>query len=123
MSLAVFSDPSRPIGRHLIADLRGVAADLLADPEAIRKLLVDAATASGATVLTSNMHHFGPGQGVTGVVLLAESHMSIHTWPEHGYAALDIFVCGECEPRRALERVLEAFGQCECIDKVIVRGE
>lgn len=123
MSSPVFSDPSRPIGRHLVADLRGVAPELLSNPESLRLLLVKAAQASGATVLQSNMHHFGEGQGVTGVVLLAESHMSIHTWPEYGFAAIDIFVCGECEPRRALDFVLQEFGHCECIEKVIVRGE
>ena len=118
----LFSDPRLPVGRHLIAELSGVAPHLLANPESIRALLVDAAQASGAHVLGANMHHFGEGQGVTGVVLLAESHMSIHTWPEHGYAAIDIFVCGECEPRRALERVVAAFGPCKCESGVIVRG-
>jgi S-adenosylmethionine decarboxylase len=122
VSAVLFSDPSRPVGRHLIAELTQVEPRLLADPEAIRALLVSAAQASGATVLQANLHHFGEGMGVTGVVLLAESHMSIHTWPEHGYAALDIFVCGECQPLRALEAVVAAFGNCAYQEKVIARG-
>lgn len=81
------------IGQHLIADLWG--CDGLADPAVIEGALRSAATAAGATLLDLKLHHFGPQQGVTGVALLAESHISIHSWPEHGYAAVDIFLCGE----------------------------
>lgn len=79
-------------GRHLIAELHDAAH--LSDADFIEAALRDAAAAAGATVLDVRLHHFGPGQGVTGVALLAESHISIHTWPEHGYAAIDIFMCG-----------------------------
>ena len=54
--------------------------------------------ATGATILHGHFHHFGPNSGVSGVLVLAESHVSIHTWPERDYAALDIFVCGDCNP-------------------------
>lgn len=89
-------------GTHLIADLHGIACAKLTDATAIEALLRQAALAAGATIVYSHFHAFGPGQGVTGVVLLAESHISIHTWPEIGFAALDIFMCGQAEPRRAL---------------------
>jgi len=80
------------LGLHLIADIAG--AQGLDDCARIETALRDAATAARVTVLDVRLHHFGEGHGVTGVVLLAESHISIHTWPEHGLAAVDIFVCG-----------------------------
>ncbi|WP_132260427.1 adenosylmethionine decarboxylase [Paucimonas lemoignei] len=92
---------------HLIADLHGIAGEKLCDADAIAALLRAAAQAAGATIVYSHFHGFGPGQGITGVVLLAESHISIHTWPELGFAALDIFMCGHAQPHRALA-VIEA---------------
>lgn len=80
-------------GCHVIADMHDCAAPL-DDVAAIEAILRDAAAVAGATVIGVHLHHFGPQQGVTGVAILAESHMSIHTWPEHRYAAVDIFMCG-----------------------------
>ena len=79
-------------GQHLIADLHGCAG--LDDAVRIERALRAAVVAADATLIDLRLHHFGPGQGVTGVAILAESHVSIHTWPEHGYAALDFFLCG-----------------------------
>lgn len=85
---------SRPFlhGLHLIADL--AARERLDDPDFIAAVLRDAAAAAKVTLLELRLHHFGGGNGVTGVALLAESHISIHTWPEDDLAAVDIFVCG-----------------------------
>lgn len=96
-------------GRHLIADLHGCAG--LDDPARIERLLTSAAAAAGATLLEVRLHHFGGAQGVTGVALLAESHISIHSWPEHGYAAVDIFMCGRAHDLdAALDTIAEGLG-------------
>lgn len=79
-------------GTHLLVDLFG--CDGLDDPARVEGALLAAIAAAGATLLDLKLHHFGSGQGVTGVALLAESHISIHSWPEHRYAAVDIFLCG-----------------------------
>lgn len=96
------------LGKHLIAEFWGAAN--ISDPETVRGAMVSAAIKTGATVLDSNTHDFGEGMGVTGVVLLSESHISIHSWPEIGYAALDIFVCGDhVDPYLAIESLKEEF--------------
>ena len=118
MNAAAFN----PCGQHLLADLCGVAPDRLTDPADLEQLLIGAARQAGATVLSSHFHHFGAGQGVTGVVLLAESHISIHTWPESGFAALDIFMCGPTRPQRALEVIHGALQARECAVQTIMRG-
>jgi S-adenosylmethionine decarboxylase proenzyme len=72
--------------------------------------MVKAAIACGAVVLGESFHHFSP-QGVSGVVIIAESHLSIHTWPEHGYAAVDIFTCGTfVNPEKAADLLIEKLG-------------
>jgi S-adenosylmethionine decarboxylase len=92
---------------HLLADFHGVDATRLVDGAALDTMLRRAAHEAGAHILYSHMHGFGEGAGVTGVVLLAESHISIHTWPEYGFAAVDIFMCGSAQPQLALS-VIEA---------------
>ena len=94
-------DGARYAGTHLIIDLRG--AERLDDLEHIETALREAVEASRATLLHLHLHHFTPNGGVSGVAVLAESHISIHTWPERGYAALDVFMCGEARPERTLE--------------------
>jgi len=81
------------LGRHFLLELKDCNRDLLNDLDSLKKLLKDAAAECGAEVLGDSFHRFSP-QGISGVVVIAESHLFIHTWPEHGYAAVDIFTCG-----------------------------
>lgn len=98
------SNSHRCTGRHLLVECFGaLSASNAADLEA---LLRRAAAAGGATVLSCHMHGFGAG--VTGVALLAESHITVHTWPERGYAAFDVFLCGHCDADRAAAVIVEA---------------
>jgi S-adenosylmethionine decarboxylase len=98
-------DGQKFAGMHLLVDFWG--AQNLNDPELIDKVLREASLAAKATILHSHFHHFAPSGGVSGVVVLAESHISIHTWPERAFAAIDIFMCGACDPYKSLP-VLEA---------------
>jgi S-adenosylmethionine decarboxylase len=81
------------LGKHLLLELKDCNSRILNDLDFLRTVLVDAAVEAGAKVLSDSFHRFSP-QGVSGVVVIAESHLSIHTWPEYGYAAVDIFTCG-----------------------------
>jgi S-adenosylmethionine decarboxylase len=100
-------DGQRFAGMHLLLDLWG-AADL-GDPARLEHAMCAAAEAAGATVLHSHFHHFSPDGGVSGVVVLAESHISIHTWPERDFAAIDIFMCGACDPYKSVPVIEAAF--------------
>ena len=104
----VEKDGMKFAGTHLLVDLWG--ATNLDNPELIDAALRGAAIRAGATILHSHFHHFSPNGGVSGVVVLAESHISIHTWPERNFAAVDIFMCGECDPHDAIPVLREAFG-------------
>ena len=101
------------LGTQLLLELKNCNRDLLDDLPYIRSALLEAAEKTGATVIGQSFHQFSP-QGVTGVVAIAESHLCIHTWPEHGYAAMDIFTCGEgFDPKAAAQLMVE---QLECKD-------
>ncbi|MFC1967581.1 adenosylmethionine decarboxylase [Chloroflexota bacterium] len=98
------------LGRHLLLDLKDCDRELLNDVEFLKGALVTAAEECGATVLSVNFNTFNP-QGVSGVVIIAESHISVHTWPEYGYAAVDIFTCGTTvQPEKAAEVLIEKLG-------------
>src|SRR5580698_11272871 len=100
-------DGMKYAGMHLLIDLWG--ASNLDSPELIDKTLCAGALEAGATILHSHFHHFTPNGGVSGVVVLAESHISIHTWPERNFAAVDIFMCGACDPHLAIPVLRAAF--------------
>ncbi len=97
----------RYAGTHLTVDLWGASG--LDDVDLIRATLYRCATACGATILHAHVHHFTPNGGVSGVVVLSESHISIHTWPERDFAALDIFMCGDTQPKKAIPILKHAF--------------
>ena len=100
-------DGLRFAGTHLLIELGG--AKKLTDVDAVEAILREAVAAARATLLRIDLHSFASSGGVTGVAILAESHMSIHTWPETGYVAIDIFVCGACDAFRAIPVLRRGF--------------
>lgn len=111
----------KPLGRHLIADIYHCDLQALDDMDLVREAMLKATKAIGATRLTDAFHKFEPN-GLSGTVVIAESHLSIHTWPEHGYAAVDIFTCGDLDPREGLEVIRVALGAREVRCHEIRRG-
>ena len=102
------SDGFSYAGRHFLIDCWNASG--CNNIALIEQALRDAVLATGATLLHIHLHHFTPNGGVSGVAVLAESHISIHTWPERNYAALDIFMCGDTEPEKAVPVFSSAFG-------------
>jgi S-adenosylmethionine decarboxylase len=95
------------LGKHLLLELKDCNAELLNDMEYLREALSSVALSIGATVIKDSFYQFSP-QGISGVVIIAESHISIHTWPEFCYAAVDVFTCGEViQPARAVKPLAE----------------
>jgi S-adenosylmethionine decarboxylase proenzyme len=95
----------RALGRHLIVELYGCNTDILNDKEKIEQIMMEAAERAGATIVQKVFHLFNP-HGISGVVVIAESHLAIHTWPEYGYAAVDVFTCGsKVDPWKAYEYI------------------
>lgn len=82
------------LGRHILAEIYGCPADILNDVQLVENIMVNAALEAGAEVREVVFHKFSP-QGVSGVVVISESHLAIHSWPELGYAAVDVFTCGD----------------------------
>lgn len=108
-----------PLGRHLLAEFGGCDPSALADLDGVTRAMREAAVAAGATVVTHSFHRFGGGGGISGVVVIAESHLAIHTWPEHAFAAVDFFTCGKVDSELALEHLKAAF-RCAGVETVEV---
>ena len=98
------SDGQRFAGHHYLVDVWGEGA-YLKSQTAIETILREAAEAAGATLLHIHTHQFGEGEGVSGIAILAESHISAHTWPERAFAAFDMFLCGGTDPEAGLKQI------------------
>ena len=97
------------LGKHLLVELHGCQADLLKRVDVVKEIMLGAARACRATIIDSSFHEFSPF-GVSGVVVIAESHLSIHTWHEYRYAAVDIFTCGDViKPEEAADYIGTRF--------------
>ncbi len=112
----------KALGIHLLIEFCSCNRQKIDDVEYIEKVMAQAAEIAGATVLTTAFQDFNP-QGVSGVVVIAESHLTIHTWPEYGYAAVDIFTCGSSvDPWKAVDFLRDEL-ECEEIHaRDFVRG-
>lgn len=110
------------LGRHILAEIYGCDAEILNDRTLIEKIMVDAALKAGAEVREVAFHKFSP-QGVSGVVVISESHLAIHTWPELGYAAVDVFTCGErVDPWDACNYITSLFNAKHMTATEVKRG-
>ncbi len=107
-------------GTHLLIDLWGASS--LTDIEFIEKALKKCIDVCGASLLHIHLHQFSDSGGISGVAILAESHISLHTWPERDYAAFDVFMCGATQPMLAVEVLKQAFRPDRLSVKEILRG-
>ena len=112
----------KALGTHIVCELSGCDPKKLTDVEGVRETMQSAALAANATVVTAAFHRFQP-VGVSGVVVIQESHLSIHTWPETGYAAMDFYTCGDhTDPWAACAFAAEAFGATNMLTTEVRRG-
>ena len=125
-----FSQPKAPeeteqlkaLGTHIVCELSGCDAAKLTDVDAVRAMMENAAKAANASIVTTAFHRFQP-QGVSGVVVIEESHLSIHTWPETGYAAMDFYTCGDhTDPWAACEYAAVALDATTMLTTEVKRG-
>jgi S-adenosylmethionine decarboxylase len=113
----------RPLGRHIIIDLYDCRPEAIGDREGVEEAMVGAAEDMGANVVCVEFHYFEP-QGVSGTVVISESHLTIHTWPEYDFAAVDIFTCADdVDPERAIERLKAEFGPESIETNDLARGD
>ena len=98
----------RTLGRHILVEYYNCDPEILRDSSFIEREMNQAALAASATVVESNFHHFSPW-GVSGAVIIAESHLTIHTWPEYGFASADFFTCGDIDPWKSFEYLEKAL--------------
>lgn len=117
----IVRDGKEYAGTHLIVDLWG--AKRLDELELMEDTLREAVRQAGATLLHIHLHHFTPNGGISGVAVLAESHISVHSWPERDFAAFDIFMCGDAQPEKAIEVLKQSFTPKDVIVETLLRGE
>lgn len=108
-------------GMHITVDLYD--AENLDKIDYIKSVMLECVELCGATLLHIHLHHFTPNDGVTGVAVLAESHISVHTWPERSFAAFDIFMCGESKPEEAVELLKIRFNAKSQRVNILCRGD
>ncbi|HEV2262874.1 MAG TPA: adenosylmethionine decarboxylase [Candidatus Rubrimentiphilum sp.] len=112
----------KALGTHIVCELSGCDPAALSDVNGVHKMMIAAARAARATILESSFHRFEP-QGVSGTVILAESHISIHTWPEKGYAAMDFYTCGDhTDPWRACIHAAKSLSATQMLTTEFKRG-
>jgi len=110
------------LGRHILVEFYGCDVNLLNKASAVKEILEDAARAARCTIVDSFVHQFSP-YGVSGVVVIAESHLTIHTWPEYGYAAVDLFTCGEeADPWKCFQYMQEKLKSRNSTTMEVRRG-
>ncbi len=110
------------LGRHILAEFYGCPMETLSDLEQIKQSMVAAALEAGAEVKETVFHQFSP-QGISGVVVISESHLAIHSWPEFGYAAVDVFTCGQTvDPWVSCNYLKQAFSAQNMSAREIERG-
>lgn len=110
------------LGRHILVEFYNCNPDILKDPKLIEKFMNEAALIANATIVNSVFHHFNP-YGVSGAVIISESHLAIHTWPEYGYASVDVFTCGDkINPWTAFDFLENAFESDRSESVEIPRG-
>ncbi|MGI6611370.1 MAG: adenosylmethionine decarboxylase [Limnochordia bacterium] len=113
---------NKPLGRHILCEAYGCDPEVLTSRALVETVMVDAALQAGAEIREVAFHQFSP-HGVSGVVVISESHLAIHTWPEYGYAAIDVFTCGDrVDPWDACKRLLTQFGAKHSTTTEIERG-
>lgn len=111
------------LGRHAIAEFYDCDATQLNKPESLEIIFREAAEAAGATILSSHFHHFHP-HGVSGIVVIAESHLAIHSWPEYRYASIDVYTCGAViDPAVAIEHISSKLCPQRMTSQLFFRGQ
>ena len=108
------------LGRQILIEFYDCQNEVLTDRNRIRQYMLEAAYHAGATVISDTFHHFKP-DGVSGVVIIAESHISIHTWPEHRYAAVDVFTCGDAVDPWGVPRHLQEKLQAKNLSSMEIK--
>jgi len=116
------SEKLKALGTHIVCELSGCGSQALTNVDGVHAMMIDAARAANATIMESAFHRFEP-QGVSGTVILAESHLSIHTWPEKGYAAMDFYTCGDhTDPWLACQYAAQRLGAKSMLTTEFKRG-